>query len=79
MEADCPTWGCKGVLLVEGRPRHNQLVWCERWPGTRDPTCGRCMRWDAHRQSWFPVGQLRPNPDGSFHPDHDHPGWWASN
>jgi hypothetical protein len=71
MDWDCPTWGCHGAVLVDGVPRHGQLAWCERWPGALAPTCGRRLRWDARRQSWFLLH--RPVP----HPDEDWSSGWA--
>ncbi len=55
MEWDCPSWGCHGALFVEGDPKDGEHVWCRRWPGTHASVCGRRMRWDRARASWFLV------------------------
>ena len=55
MDWDCPTWGCHGGLFTDGAPRPDEMVWCERWPGTESFSCGLRMQWDAVRQVWRPV------------------------
>jgi hypothetical protein len=56
VEWECPTWGCRGVLVADARPHFGQIVRCappKRVPKER--TCGRLMRWNYMSARWMPA------------------------
>jgi hypothetical protein len=51
----CPTYGCRGLIIIEEDPGHDSRAVCQRPSDSGAPACGREMCWDAYTEQWHPT------------------------
>jgi hypothetical protein len=54
VEWDCPSFGCRGVVVAASEPRSGDIAWCRPRSGESvRRVCGRPMVWSLF--AWVPV------------------------
>jgi hypothetical protein len=52
-EWDCPTYGCRGLIIMEVEPDLGDRALCRRPTGSSERVCGREMLWEG--DGWQPA------------------------